>query len=146
MQFLMSSWKALLFSMVSSLVLSVLYIYLMSYFAEYLAWGLIFLVQISLVVIAAGGFIYYTQASGSKQSAALGVGIVSLVLAVVFAIALYCGWKQLTLAVEVINCSADFLTETKRLIGVPILYYLMIFIFFLFWVTAMICVESMGNI
>lgn len=64
----------------------------------------------------------------------------------VFAIALYCGWKQLTLAVEVINCSADFLTETKRLIGVPILYYLMIFIFFLFWVTAMICVESMGNI
>jgi len=60
MQFLMSSWKALLFSMASSLVLSVLYIYLMSYFAEYLAWGLIFLVQISLVVIAAGGFIYYT--------------------------------------------------------------------------------------
>lgn len=47
---------------------------------------------------------------------------------------------------EVINCSADFLTETKKLIGVPILYYVMLFVFFLFWVGSMISVESMGNI
>jgi len=38
------------------------------------------------------------------------------------------------------------LTETKRLIGVPILYYLAMFLFFLFWLSAMICVESMGDI
>ena len=96
LQFLARSWKALLFSMLSSLVLSVLYIYLMGAFAEYLAWGLIFLVQIGLVVISAGGFIYYTQAgeeNENKGSAALGVGIVSLLLAVVFAFALYCGWR-----------------------------------------------------
>lgn len=47
---------------------------------------------------------------------------------------------------EVINCSADFLTETKKLIVIPILYYVMLFVFFLFWVGSMISVESMGNI
>ena len=138
-----------MFSMVTSLVLSVLYIYLMSYFAEYLAWGLIFLVQVGLFVIAAAGFIYYTQAGEKKENkgtAALITGILFLLLAIIFAIAVYCGWKQLTLAVEVINCSADFLTETKKLIGVPILYYVMLFVFFLFWVGSMISVESMGNI
>jgi hypothetical protein len=38
------------------------------------------------------------------------------------------------------------LTETKRLIGVPVLYYLALFLFFLFWLAAMISVESMGDI
>ena len=42
--YLISSWKAIVFSMVGSLVLSLLYIFFMSLFAEYVAWGLVFLI------------------------------------------------------------------------------------------------------
>ena len=57
--YLISSWKAILFSMVGSLVLSLLYIFLMSLFAEYVAWGLVFLIQVGLFIIGFGGVGYY---------------------------------------------------------------------------------------
>lgn len=44
------------------------------------------------------------------------------------------------------NCSADFLANTKRLLGVPVAYYTMLFLFFLFWLACIISVESMGKI
>lgn len=50
------------------------------------------------------------------------------------------------MAIEIVNTSADFLAATKRLLGVPILYYVILFMFFLFWIGCVICVESMGDI
>lgn len=41
---LVNAWKAILFSMFTALVLSILYIYFLSIFAEYVAWGLIFFI------------------------------------------------------------------------------------------------------
>lgn len=38
------------------------------------------------------------------------------------------------------------MAATKRLLGVPILYYVILFMFFLFWIGCVICVESMGDI
>lgn len=141
------SWKAIAFSMVFAFVLSVIYIFLMSAFAEYLAWGLIFLVEIGVLVIGVGALVYYTQANGSKKgTAALWTGIACLLFFVIFSMLLYCGWKHLKLAIEVVNCSADFLANTKRLLAVPFAYYLLLFMFFLFWVGSMVSVESMGNI
>lgn len=67
-------------------------------------------------------------------------------MAIIFCFAIYCGWKQLKISIEIINCSADFLAVTKRLIAVPFIYFVFMFLFFLFWLAAMISVESMGNI
>jgi choline transporter-like protein 2/4/5 len=58
----------------------------------------------------------------------------------------YCGFNQLKIAIEIINCSADFLAQTKRLIAIPFMYFICMFLFFLFWLASMISVESMGNI
>ena len=59
---------------------------------------------------------------------------------------IYCGWSQLKLSIEIVNCSADFLANTKRLLGVPVAYYSILFLFFMFWVACMISVESMGEV
>jgi hypothetical protein len=45
--------------MATSLLLAIIYIYLMSLFAEYVAWGLIALVQIGLILMAVAGFYFY---------------------------------------------------------------------------------------
>ena len=146
-EYLASTWKALLFSVLTSLILAIIYIYLMSLLAEYVAWALIFLVQIGLILLAVGGVVYYTQAtSENKGTTSLVVGIISAIFAMIFAVAVYCGWNQLKMSIEIINCSADFLASTKRLIGVPFIYFIFIFLFFMFWMASMISVESMGNI
>lgn len=92
--YLISSWKAILFSMVGSLVLSLLYIFLMSLFAEYVAWGLVFLIQIGLFIIGFGGCGYYYVKNYNKSDkeiedankgrAALAIGIIALLLALIF--------------------------------------------------------------
>jgi hypothetical protein len=45
-----------------------------------------------------------------------------------------------------VNCSADFLANTKRLLFVPVAYYAVLFLFFMFWIACMVSVESMGKI
>jgi hypothetical protein len=45
--------------MATSLLLAIIYIYLMSLFAEYVAWGLIVLVQIGLILMGVAGFYFY---------------------------------------------------------------------------------------
>lgn len=50
------------------------------------------------------------------------------------------------LSIEIVNSSADFLAHTKRLLFVPVAYYSVLFLFFLFWLACMISVESMGKI
>ena len=142
-----NAWKAVLFSMFTALVLSILYIYFLSIFAEYVAWGLIFMVQAGLIALSIGSFYYYTQVNeNGKSGAAIAVGIISGIFAIVFCLLIYCGWSQLKLSIEIVNCSADFLANTKRLLGVPVAYYSILFLFFLFWVACMISVESMGKV
>lgn len=65
--YLSNSWKAILLSMGTSLALAIIYIYLMSLFAEYVAWGLVFLIQIGFILMAIGGFYFYTQKTGDDS-------------------------------------------------------------------------------
>jgi hypothetical protein len=63
-----------------------------------------------------------------------------------FSICIWCKWNDLKLAIEIVNASADFLAQTKRLLATPLVYFVFLFAFFLFWLSCIICVESMGQI
>lgn len=145
---LTTAWRAILFSMASAFIFCIIYIYFMSIFAEYVAWGIIFLTQIGLLGLTIGSLYFYTTSSAesSNKNAALAVGIGAGIATLVFAIMLFCGWQSLKLAIEIVNCSADFLAATKRLLVVPVMYYIMLFLFFMFWLACIISVESMGRI
>ena len=51
------SSRAIYWSMATAFILCILYIYLMSIFAEYLAWGIVIITQIGLIAVTAGSFI-----------------------------------------------------------------------------------------
>lgn len=42
-----------------------------------------------------------------------------------FACMIYCGYNQLKTAIDVIDAAADFLAKTKRIIAVPIVYFVL---------------------
>jgi len=75
------------------------------------------------------------------------VGLVVLgILAFGFLCCIVVGFKSLKLAIDVIDASADFLWETKRIIAVPIFYFFVTLIFFVVWFGALGCVISMNEI
>jgi len=143
---LQTAWKAILLSMATAFLLCLIYIYFMSIFAEYVAWGLIALTQIGFIVLTIGSFYFFATTDGDNKYGALVGGIIGAILSLLFCIMLWCGWSQLKLAIEIVNCSADFLAQTKRMLAVPLLYYVFLFFFFSFWLSCVISVMSMGKI
>jgi succinate-acetate transporter protein len=49
-------------------------------------------------------------------------------------------------AIDVIDASADFMAGTKRILGVPLLYFFITVLFLAFSLTAFISVHSIGEI
>lgn len=76
----------------------------------------------------------------------LAVCIIGGILAVAFAFCIFCGFKSLKMAIDVIDASADFLAKTKRIILVPILYFFLTMLMLLIWIGAFACVASMNQI
>ena len=67
-------------------------------------------------------------------------------LAGIFACCVVCGFKSLKLAIDVIDASADFLFKTKRVVVVPIVYFIITLIVVFVWMGMFFCVVSMNKI
>ena len=146
------SSRAVFWSMGLSFVYCIIFIYLMSYFAEYIAWAIVGLVQIGLFL--ASGFMFYEFAAikgedentkGKRTGFMIG-GIVFALSALIFACLIYCGFRSLKVAIDIIDAAADFLAGTKRIIAVPLLYYVLTMIVVVLWIFANISVASIGTI
>lgn len=144
----MTASRSIGLSVITALVLCIIYIYFMSIFAEYLAWGIIILTELCFIFLAGGGFYYYTagDVDANTKSTALIIGLVFALVAVIFSVCIWCGWTSLKLAIEMVNASADFLAQTKRVFIVPFLYYIFLSLFFIFWIACVVSVNCMGKI
>lgn len=146
------SSRAIYWSMGIALVLCLAYIYLMSIFAEYLAWGIVILTQIGLLAMTAGAFVARGQLKSTqsdfeeKSKSYLIFGIVGGLFALLFMCMIYCGYNQLKTAIDVIDAAADFLAKTKRIILVPILYFVITMIVIFIWMGSMMSLLSMGEV
>ena len=144
---LYTAWRALILSMISALVLCIIYIYFLSIFAEYVAWGIIFLTQALLVAFCLGSlYMYTTYEDSSMKNGALIGGIVCGILAALFLLAICCGWRQLKAAIKIIDATADYLSATKRVFGVPLIYYVVMVAYIFFWLACFISAMSCGKI
>lgn len=152
--------RAIYWSMAMSFVYCLLYIYLMSAFAEYIAWAMVAIVQLGLIaggIFCIGEFLAIksnvsnqeggaTETQKSKETMFMALGVIFSLAACIFLLCIYCGFNQLRIAINVIDASADFLSKTKRIIGVPILYFFVTIIVVISWIGSMLCINSMGNI
>jgi ABC-type multidrug transport system fused ATPase/permease subunit len=147
------SSRAIYTSIALAIVLCFAYIYLMSYFAEQIAWTIIGITQVSLFLGTGACFFEYFEKHSSTSKvvaeAANGFlvgGIVLGLAAIIMLIMLVCGFNQLKIAIDVVDASADFIRKTKRVIGVPVIYFFLQVIAVLITMFAFVCVWSIGDI
>lgn len=148
-----------------SFVICIAYVKLMSAFAECIAWICVVLIQIGLFALSAAGYFakvwvdeQYAEVDADDKSEATdkeynnnvmacwGVVIVFGLLALIFLCAIICGFKHLKLAIDVIDASADFLDETKRIYIVPFCFFMCAFVSIIIWTVCVIGVYSEGKI
>lgn len=164
---LYNSSRAVYWSMGLALFWSILFIYLMSIFAEYLAWCCIILVQLGLFAAAIGSYFLWER---SKEGKALAIEnaktatakkeaeddktptymliafIVLSLLAVIFFCLLVCKCKELGTAIDVIDASADYIADNKRILVVPVVHFIFQMIVVCIWFGGFLCVASLNKI
>jgi hypothetical protein len=158
------SSRAIYTSLGMAVVICLAYIYLMSAFAEVIAWICVALAEIGFIGVTVGGFMYrgylkklatqnvdiwdtkMISDNASNQNIAIAVAIFGAIFALCFAACIFCGFSSLKLAIDVIDASADFLATTKRIIFVPVLYFFITIIVISIWASAFLGVLSMNTI
>lgn len=142
-----NSSTAVFVSMFLAFLWSIVYIYIMSLFAEYIAWGIIAITELGLIALTCIGFGYWATTNNAEAGRiGLLTGILGALATIVATLAIYCGWNSLKRAIDVIDASADFLAATKRIIAVPFLFFIVMLLFFFFWIGCIVCVYSLGKI
>jgi hypothetical protein len=70
---------------------------------------------------------------GSGNDAGMVVAAIFGVLFILFNILLYCKWDKIKMAIAVIDATAEFFVETKRINFVSIMYFVLISMWVIFW-------------
>ena len=150
---LYKSSTAIYIASAMAIVFCFAYIYLMSWFAEQIAWTIIGITQVSLYVGCGALIFEYLNVKDSTNTlkkdsanAFLVGGIVSGLAAIIFTIMLVCGFNQLKIAIDVVDAAADFIRKTKRIVLVPVVYFFLQLAIILVWFFAIICIMSLGDI
>ena len=136
-----------------SIVYCIAFIYLLSAFAEQIAWGIVAITQIGLFAGSAICFLEYFETKGAnlnssseKSKGFLIGGIVLLLCSLIMLCMIVCGFNSLRIAINVVDASADFTKKTKRIIGVPVFYFFIQMVVVTTWLFSMACIWSWGEI
>jgi len=137
-----------------AVVVTLIYIKFMDWCAFWLSWFSVFLVLASL--IGAGVWTYiYRQDQIAKDPAfenestatwLMFGAVMCWIVAGIYVLVMVCSINSLRVAIAVIETAADYFADTKRIIFVPLLYFIFGILIFAGWVVAMICVASIGEI
>jgi hypothetical protein len=155
------SSRAVNWSIGLSIIYCTIYLYLMSYFAEYIAWAIIVIVQFGLFIGSAASFYSWKQIHDdevarkakfpdhvSDETGNLNLlmtgGIVLGLLGILYLMGICCGYKSLKIAIDVIDASADFLATTKRIILVPVFFFFVTLLILFIWIPSMLALTTMG--
>jgi hypothetical protein len=145
------TWKTNLVLIFTGLIVSFLFMWLMSKCARCLA---LFGVAVLLLSFFGGGAAcLYMGLTGSVSTAAtdsekmntalLITGGVLLLLGLCISCCIWCNRTSLETAIAIIDASADFMIDTKRLILVSVFYFILTMIIFFLWLASCACVFSL---
>lgn len=102
---------------------------------------------IELIFVGGGAvcMIMYFRADENVRMAFLWSGIGALVTGLIFNIMLCCYWKSMKVAIAIVDATADFFVQTKRLVFVSLIYSFISCIFVSLCVFGMVCVASLAE-
>jgi len=144
----------LLISAGLSLVFTIIYIKFMDWCAVWLSWLSVILIFASLAGSGIYAIIYRNDKidanasyeDTSESSWILFYAWMALIAAGIYLLVMVCSFNSLRVAIAVIETAADYFADTKRIIFVPLIYFTIALLAFAGWVSALICVASIGTI
>ena len=137
---------------VISIALTLIYIKFMDKCASQLAWASV--VLLVLFLLGSGAAAWYTRYSILKDddpdndydSSLFYIAIVMWAIAGIFIMMILCFWDSLKVSIAIIETAADYFADSKRILFVPIGFFVASVVIFAIWMAGVICVHSIGDI
>jgi hypothetical protein len=136
-----------------ALLIVIPYIIMLDKIAFWLAWLSVALIQASLIMV--GIACWYARKEVMEDNDESNDGsatyffwgaIVAWLVALVWYVMIACFFKHLQTAIAIIETAADWFEDTKRILLIPFMYFLIGIILVSGWTGCMICVYSIGEI
>jgi len=125
----------------------------MDWCAYWLAWFSVVLLFFFFVLAGTGA--WYTrselknddnESNDEYNEHLFWTAIVFWLISGLYVIFVACNWKSLKVSIAIIETAADFFADTKRIVLVPLCYFVVALVVFGVWLGALICVNSIGEI
>lgn len=136
------TWKTLATILFTGMIVAMTFMWLMSNCARCLAMCAIGILLLSF--FGGGAACIFVGLSPSNTPLLISGGVL-LVFGLLTVCMLWCNRTSLETAIAIIDASADFMIDTKRLILVSIMYFFVFVIWLLMWLFAVACVISMSK-
>lgn len=151
---LMTAKWVLLISVAIAVLVTVIYIALMHYCAFWLSWISVGLIQVALIAIGYFSFSYRrseieADEAYAEESMATWLNWItwlSWIFAGIYYIVIICNFYSLRVAVAVIQTTASFVADSKKLMFIPLLYFGVALVTSVLFICGLVCVSSIGEI
>lgn len=141
------TWPLFFLSAGLAFIFGFFLMWVMQYCVKLLIWVQIILIQVMLIL--AGGFFFKKaddlkklDPQSSSHTTFLVLSIALFIFAALYFMLVCCIFKKIRLCAEILEQSADFLTDVPRITLVPILTFFITVCFFAFWVTSTLYVHT----
>ena len=113
-----------------------------------MVWGTIFLGF--FVILACGLYLYLTAGNyddaDSTHDYMLYGAYTIFALAAVYLVILLCCCNRLRLGIAIMQTTANYIKDTPRVFLVPVIFFLLIFTFMVYWIVSAIYIWSVGDV
>mmetsp|Transcript_24805 Transcript_24805/g.17505 ORF Transcript_24805/g.17505 Transcript_24805/m.17505 type:complete len:263 (-) Transcript_24805:792-1580(-) len=133
-----------------TVVYTLIYIKFMDACAICISWFSLIIIQTTLVVLGVGVFYWGKDVESSNDSSHAPwlnfLAVVFWTTACLFCICIMCNLKAMKISFAIIESAAEYFSQTKRIIIVPILFFFIGVTFFLMWLFGLVCIATAGTV
>jgi hypothetical protein len=123
----------------------------MDCFAVPLAWITIIVIQVSLVAL---GYFAYAESNSistekntntTNSTLLMWIAAICWILAGLYYIVIACNFKSLRVSIAIVETAAEWFTDTKRIVLIPLIYFCFWVCVFVFWIWGLAGVASISD-
>jgi hypothetical protein len=132
-----------------TLVIAIIYIFLLKWITKPLLYASMILILAMLILMGAFCFIkrgdYDPELEKDNYQYAMIGAVVSWVIAGLYLCFILCCWKNIALGASIMEAASDFVSSNLRILFLPLMSWIVAFVFMMFWIIAAVHVYSVGE-
>ena len=142
-------WQAIAGMAFGTFVISVIYIYLLKWITKPLLYTSMVLILIFFILLGGWSWMERSKYDPVREEKnfnyATWGAYLAWALAVIYLCFMCCCWKNIALGASIMEAASEFVSQNLRIVFLPIISYLAVVVFFIYWVYTAVFLYSIGE-